>query len=161
MYLHVKLSTVLKQFCEIINKGNRVMYVSDKLIELPINWIRNKSAVYNRFANDVWYYLDNDKYERPNVSSKLPIREGEANTIAHLDGRCVKVHDTTVRNVLNRNTLILIANPYEFTLTRTLYQSDRSLEHKWGTVTGVMYLSLLLHVCKVIVPNNVLSYTRI
>lgn len=36
MYLHVKLSTVLKQFCEIINKGNRVMYVSEKLIELPI-----------------------------------------------------------------------------------------------------------------------------
>lgn len=56
--------------------------------------------------------------------------KGKANTIAHLDGRCVKVHVTTVCNVLKRNTLILIANPYEFTLTRTLYQSDRSLEHK-------------------------------
>lgn len=68
--------------------------------------------------------------ERPSASSKLPIREGEANMIAHLDGRCVKVHVTTVRNFLNRNTLILIANPYEFNLTRTLYHSDRSLEHK-------------------------------
>jgi hypothetical protein len=42
------------------------------------------------------------------VSTKLPIREREAST-AHLDGRCVKVHETTVLNVLKRNTLILIA----------------------------------------------------
>lgn len=62
--------------------------------------------------------------------SKLPIRKREANTIAHLDGRCVKVHGTAVCNILNRYTLILYADPYEFTLTRTLYHSDRSLEHK-------------------------------
>lgn len=69
----------------------------------------------------------------------MPIREREAVTIAHLDGRCVKIHETTNFNVLNRNTLILIANPYEFTLTRTLYHSDRSLEHKFEVaVTSVI-----------------------
>lgn len=63
-------------------------------------------------------------------NTKQPVREREANTIAHLDGRCVKVHVTTRSEILNRNTFMLIANPYELILTRTLYHSDRSLEHK-------------------------------
>lgn len=101
--------------------------------------VKDKLAVLRPNESDVTNFKSDDTDINEKARVEMPIREREAVTIAHLDGRCVKIHETTNFNVLNRNTLILIANPYEFTLTRTLYHSDRSLEHKFEVaVTGVI-----------------------
>lgn len=106
------------------------MYSRGNSQNYPRMLIKNKLAVFVRLLIFWYQYGLIIEFVRFFCSKTANSWKGSSK-IAHLDGRYAKVHETTDRSILNRrNTLIFIAYSYELSRTRTLYHSDRSLEHK-------------------------------